>query len=70
MSLAELKSELERLPAAEVSYLAAYLKHLARRQEGSYTAALDTTWQAMEVGEKISVEQALKLSRELGQSGA
>ena len=70
MSLTELKSELERLPAAEKTYLAAYLKHSARRQESGFTAVLDTTWQAMETGEKVSLDQALHLSRELGKSGA
>ena len=70
MSLAELKSELERLPAADKSYLAAYLKHSARRQEAGYTASLDATWQTMEAGEKVSLDRALELSRELGKSGA
>lgn len=70
MSLAELKSELERLPAAEKSYLAAYLKHSARRQEAGYGEALDATWQCMETGEKVSLDRALQLSRELGKSGA
>ncbi len=70
MSLAELKTELERLPAAEKSYLAAYLRHSARRSEAGYTAALDATWQTMEAGEKISLDQVLELSRELGKSGA
>jgi hypothetical protein len=70
MSLAELKSELERLPAADKSYLAAYLRHSARRQEAGYTASLDATWQTMEAGEKVSLDRALELSRELGNSGA
>lgn len=70
MSLAELKSELERLPTAEKTYLAAYLKHLARREETGYHASLDETWQVMESGDKVPLSQALKLSRDLGQSGA
>ena len=70
MSLAELKSELERLPAADKSYLAAFLKHSARRQEAGYTASLDATWQTMEAGEKVSLERAVELSRDLGKSGA
>ena len=70
MSLAELKSELERLPTVDKTYLAAYLKHLARREESGYLASLDATWQVMESGEKVPLTQALKLSRELGQSGA
>lgn len=69
MSLAEIKSELERLPAVEKSYLAAYLKHLARRQDAGYTAGLDATWQRMESGEKVPLAQALHLSSELGKSG-
>ena len=70
MSLAELKSELERLPAVDKSYLAAYLKHLFRRQDTGYAAGLDTVWQAMEAGEKVPLDRALYLSRELGKSGA
>ena len=70
MSLAELKTELERLPAADKSYLAAFLKHSARRQDASQTGSLDHTWEAMESGEKMSLERALELSRELGRSGA
>lgn len=70
MSLAELKSELERLPVADKSYLAAYLKHLSRREEPGYRASLDATWQVMESGEKVPLSHALKLSRELGQTGA
>ena len=70
MSLAELKSELERLPAAEKNYLAAYLKHLARRQEAGYPASLDHTWQTMEAGEKVPLERVLQMSLELGKSGA
>ena len=70
MSLAELKTELERLPVAEKNYLAAFLKHSARRQEAGYLEALDTTWQCMESGEKVSIAEALRLSKELGKSGA
>jgi hypothetical protein len=70
MSIAELKSELERLPAAEKSYLAAFLKHLAAREQAGYVASLDATWQCMEAGEKVPLAQALQLSRELGKSGA
>ena len=70
MSLAELKTELERLPAAEKNYLAAFLKHSARRQEGGYLASLDAIWQCMESGEKVALSEALRLSKELGKSGA
>ena len=70
MSLAELKSELERLPPAQKSYLAAYLKHSARRQDASYLQSLDATWQVMESGDKVSLAEALRLSKELGKNGA
>ncbi len=70
MSLAELKSELERLPAAEKSYLAAFLKQSARRQEPGYLESLDATWQRMQSGEKVPLTDALRMSKELGNSGA
>lgn len=70
MSLAELKSELERLPLAEKSYLAAYLKHSARRQEPGYVQSLDAAWQKMEAGEKVPLARVLEMSRDLRQSGA
>jgi hypothetical protein len=70
MSIAELKSEIERLPLAEKSYLAAFLKHSTRRQDPGYLASLDVTWHRMQAGEKVSLGDALKLSDELGRSGA
>ena len=70
MSLAELKQEIERLPAAEKSYLAAYLKHLTRRYEAGYATALDSSWQRMAEGENVSLEEALRLNNDLGKSGA
>ena len=70
MSLAELKSELERLPSAEKHYLVAYLKHSARRQETGYLDSLDNTWQVMESGNKVPLNEALRLSKDLGKSGA
>lgn len=70
MSLAELKSELERLSVAEKNYFAAFLKHSARRHEPAYLEALDSTWERMQVGEKVPLTEALRLSRELGNSGA
>ena len=70
MSLAELKSEIDRLPPADVHYLAAYLKHRAQRAEPGYTQTLDRTWDAMQRGEKVRLDRALQLSAELRQSGA
>jgi hypothetical protein len=70
MSLAELKSEVEKLPIAERQYLAAYLKHLTRRQDPDYGRGLDATWEAMQRGEKISLEPAWHLSNELRKSSA
>jgi hypothetical protein len=70
MSLAELKSELERLPVAEKNYLAAFLKHSARRQESGYLESLDATWEQMQAGEKVPLTEVLRLSRELGNNGA
>lgn len=70
MSLSDLKSELERLPPEQKNYLAAFLKHSARRQEAGYVRALDDTWEQMERGEKLSLSRVLRLSKELGEDGA
>ena len=69
MSLAELKTELDRLPAAEKNYLSAYLKHSARRHEAGYLESLDAVWQQMEQGEKVPLQRALQLSQDLHDSG-
>ena len=65
MSLAELKSEIDRLPQAESQYLAAYLMHRNRRNEANYAAGLDATWEQMERGEKTGLARALELNAEL-----
>lgn len=70
MSLAELKEELDRLPLAEKSFLAAYLKHSARRQEPGYVQSLEDVWQRMEAGEKVPMARALELSQDLRKTGA
>lgn len=70
MSLAELKSEIDRLPAAEAQYLAAYLMHRSRRSEASYATGLDATWEQMERGEKTSLSRALELNAELRRPSA
>jgi hypothetical protein len=70
MSLAELKSEIDRLPAAEAQYLAAYLMHRSRRGEAGYAAGLDETWVQMERGEKVRLSRALELNAELRRPSA
>ena len=70
MSLTELKEELDRLPLAEKSYLAAYLKHSARQQDPGYVQSLEAVWQKMEAGEKVPMARALELSQDLRKTGA
>jgi hypothetical protein len=70
MSLDELKSEIDRLPAAEAQYLAAYLMHRNRRSEAGYATRLDATWEQMEQGEKTRLPRALELNAELRRPSA
>ena len=70
MTLAAIKAELERLPKEEQSFLAAYLRHLGRREDPAYEAELDGLWQRMEAGEKVPLTKVLDLGRQLDQSGA
>ena len=69
MSVAELKRQAKKLGPADTLHLAAYLKHLARRKDPAYLASLDTTWNAMEAGDKISLAEFRKINARLKKSG-
>lgn len=70
MSIAEIKAEGERLTPAEAMHLAAWFEALARRKDPRYLAELDATWEVMEGGHKVRLEEARRLSGELDRSGA
>jgi hypothetical protein len=69
MSVAEIKAEMAKLPPAEIVHLAAFARHLARRSEASYAAALDTERTQLEQGDRISGAEIRRLSGELDQAG-
>jgi hypothetical protein len=69
MSVAELKRQAKKLGPADTMHLAAYLAHLARRQDPAYLASLDATWDAMEGGDKISLGEFKSISAQLRKSG-
>ena len=68
MSLVEIKKELENLPQSEVCYLAAYLRHLSRRGDGSYKRELDEQWNACSE-EGISLKDLKEIDEQLRKSG-
>ncbi|RRJ98655.1 hypothetical protein [Geminisphaera colitermitum] len=70
MSLAEIKEEIAHLPSAELHYLAAYTWYLSRRQEPGYVEGLDASMRAMDGGEKMALDDVLRLSADLRKSGA
>lgn len=69
MSVAELKRQAKKLGPADTLHLAAYLAHLARRQDPAYLSGLDATWGAMGAGDKISLAEFKKISAQLRKSG-
>jgi hypothetical protein len=69
MSLAEIQSLVAAMPPAERVVLAAYLRHLSRRDAPANRQALDGAAARMEAGEKISRAQLLQLHETLKAGG-
>ncbi len=69
MTISEIKKEASQLGADDVTYLAAWFHHLARRRDQAYLAGLDATWEAMEAGDRVSRERYKRLSDDLNESG-
>lgn len=65
MSLTEIQSQVEALPASERMVLSAYLRHLARRDEAANREGLDIAAARMEAGEKVSRDQLVQLHETL-----
>jgi hypothetical protein len=70
MSLTEIKEGITHLPSVELHYLAAWTWYLSRRQEPGYVERLDASMRAMDGGEKMALDDVLKLSAGLRKSGA
>ena len=70
MSVAEIKAEAQRLSPADAMHLAAWFEAVAKRNDPQHLAELDSTWQAMEDGHKLSLEEVRRISADLDRSGA
>ena len=69
MSVAEIKAEMAKLPPAEIIHLAAFARHLARRNEASYAAGLDAEHEQLEKGDRIPRAELRRLAGELDRAG-
>ncbi|MDO8544685.1 MAG: hypothetical protein Q7S40_29945 [Opitutaceae bacterium] len=69
MSVAEIKAEMAKLPPAEIVHLAAFARHLARRNESGYAAGLDADREQLEKGDRISGAELRRLAGELDRAG-
>jgi len=68
MSIADIKKEAAHLGGEEVAHLAAWFHHLARRKDPAYLKSLDQSLEAIESGDRMSLGDYKKLSRELDRS--
>ena len=69
MSVAEIKSEMAKLAPGDIAHLAAYARHLARRNEPGYAADLDARREQMEAGDRIAGSELRRLADELDRAG-
>jgi hypothetical protein len=69
MKLEELKHGLEQSSPEDKVYLAAYLRHLVRRDDASHQAAIAARREDMASGKKFSLEQLQRVSRSLEAEG-
>lgn len=65
MTVAEIKAEMAKLPPAERVHLAAYARHLARRNEPGYASGLDAERDQLEQGDRIAGAELRWLAGEL-----
>ena len=69
MSIAEIKKEASSLGNEDVIHLAAWFHHLARRKDTAYLKSLDDSFEAINMGDRLTLGAYKKLSQELNQSG-
>ncbi len=65
MTVAELKSGIEQSSLEDRAYLAAFLKHLARKDDPAFQSELSRLNEEIDGGKKISLEQAKRLHETL-----
>jgi hypothetical protein len=69
MTMAEIKSGIEQSTFEERAYLAAFLKHLARKDDPAYQSELTRLNDEIDSGRKISLAQAIRLHETLKVQG-
>ncbi len=69
MTVAEIKSGIEQSTLEERAYLAAFLKHLARKDDPAYQSELTRLNEEIDSGKKISLAQAKQLHETLKAEG-
>ena len=69
MSTTELMDTANSLTADQRVFLAAYLKHLGRKNDPAYQSELHRLNQEIDEGKKISLKQAKRLHQQLKAQG-
>jgi hypothetical protein len=69
MTVAELKTGIEQSSPEERLYLAAFLKHLGRKDDPAYRAELNRLNAEIDDGKKFSLEQVKRLHETLEAEG-
>jgi hypothetical protein len=69
MTVMEIKSGIEQSSTEERAYLAAFLKHLARKDDPAYRSELTRLNQEIDRGKKFSLAQAKRLHETLKAEG-
>jgi hypothetical protein len=69
MTVAEIKSGIEQSSPEERAYLAAFLKHLARKDDRVYRSELTRLNEEIDGGKKFSLTQAKRLHDTLKAEG-
>jgi hypothetical protein len=69
MTVAEIKSGIEQSTPEERAYLAAFRKHLARKDDSAYRSELTRLNAEIDSGKKISLDQAKQLHETLKAEG-
>lgn len=69
MTIAEIKTGIEQSTPEERAYLAAFLKHLARKDDPAHRAELTRLNEEFESGKKFSLDQVKRLHKTLEAEG-
>ena len=69
MTVAEIKTGIEQSTPEERAYLAAFLKHLVRKEDPAYQSELGRLNAEIDSGKKISLDQAKQLHETLRTEG-